>query len=258
LGNICELEPLISIPIFPDKANEMFLKLLNEIDSFYGIQHDPVEILKGLESIGNEKMADAIRSISLAKGFNPRDYPLLAFGGAGGLHACAIADLLGINTILIPYDAGILSAFGIGKAKIERYAEREIRMPLDLAEALSTSVVKELTTRCEKDLFLAGIIPKDIDAPQIYYFLRFSGQESSLEIQSTCFTDLSGVFQEEYKKIFGYSPAGRPIELVKITCKWLKEELKNIESNLNIIDIRLDIQFNTIIEIIENIEKRIS
>lgn len=205
-----------SIPIFPDKANEMFLKLLNEIDSFYGIQHDPVEILKGLESIGNEKMADAIRSISLAKGFNPRDYPLLAFGGAGGLHACAIADLLGINTILIPYDAGILSAFGIGKAKIERYAEREIRIPLDQAEALSTSVVAELTTRCEKDLFLAGVIPKDIDAPQIYYFLRFSGQESSLEIQSSCFTDLSGVFQEEYKKIFGYSPAGRPIELVKI------------------------------------------
>jgi 5-oxoprolinase (ATP-hydrolysing) len=205
-----------SIPIFPEKANEMFLKLLNEIDAFYGTKHNPVEILKGLERIGNEKMADAIRSISLAKGFNPSDYPLLAFGGAGGLHACAIAELLSINKILIPYDAGILSAFGIGKAKIERYAEREIRMPLDLADAFSSSVVAELTSRCEKDLFLAGIFPEDTDAPQIYYFLRFSGQESSLEVQASSFKDVSRVFQQEYKKIFGYSPTDRPIELVKI------------------------------------------
>lgn len=205
-----------SIPIFPEKANEMFLKLLNELDTFYGLQHHPMEILKGLERIGNEKMADAIRSISLAKGFNPSDYPLLAFGGAGGLHACAIAELLGINTILIPYDAGILSAFGIGRAKIERYAEREMRIPLDLADTFSASIVAELTNRCEKELSSAGVLPEEIDIPKIYYFLRFSGQESSLEVQTSSFKDLAEVFHRDYKKIFGYSPIDRPIELVKI------------------------------------------
>jgi 5-oxoprolinase (ATP-hydrolysing) len=183
-----------SIPIFPEKAKEKFLQLLNDLDSFYELKHHPVDVLKGLERIGNEKMADAIRSISLSKGFNPKDYPLLAFGGAGGLHACAIADLLGINTVLIPYDAGILSAFGIGKASIERFSEREIRMPLLSAENHALSVVNELLADCTSNLLQAGVLSKDIGPPKITYFLRFSGQESALEIQASHFNDLSAAF----------------------------------------------------------------
>lgn len=205
-----------SIPIFPEKAVEKFQQLLQELDSFYEIKHQPVDVLKGLERIGNEKMADAIRSISLSKGFNPKDYPLLAFGGAGGLHACDMADLLGINTILIPYDAGILSAFGIGKASIERFSEREIRMPLHLAENYSHSVVTELLADCTMNLHRAGVLPEDIGPSKIYYFLRFSGQESALEVRSSHFNDLSAAFKKEYQHIFGYFPADRPIELVRI------------------------------------------
>ncbi len=205
-----------SIPIFPEKAKEKFLQLLNDLDSFYELKHHPVDVLKGLERIGNEKMSDAIRSISLSKGFNPKEYPLLAFGGAGGLHACAMADLLGINTVLIPYDAGILSAFGIGKASIERFSEREIRMPLLSAENHALSVVNELLADCTSNLLQAGVLSEDIGPPKITYFLRFSGQESALEIQASQFNDLSAAFKKEYKHIFGYFPADRPIELVRI------------------------------------------
>lgn len=217
-----------SIPIYPQKALETFQNLLKEVDSFYGFPHDAIEVLRGLERIGNEKMADAIRSISLAKGFNPADYPLLAFGGAGGQHACAIADLLGIHTILIPYDAGILSAFGIGKAKIARHAEREMRIPLDGAEAFSSSVVTELIGDCQKNLSLAGVFPADMDQPEVYYFLRFAGQESSLEIQSDHFSDLSLLFPLAYKKIFGYTPRDRPLELVKIMVRLTTREVEKI------------------------------
>ncbi|MFN9381185.1 MAG: hypothetical protein ACK6BQ_14670, partial [Bacteroidota bacterium] len=66
------------------------------------------------------------------------------------------ADLLGINTVLIPYDAGILSAFGIGKASIERFSEKEIRMPLLSAENHSLSVVNELLADCTMNLHRAG------------------------------------------------------------------------------------------------------
>jgi len=205
-----------SIPIFPEKALEALQLLLHEMDTFYGIQHKADDILRGLERIGNEKMADAIRAISLSKGFNPADYPLLAFGGAGGLHACSIATLLNINTILIPYDAGILSAFGIGMAKMERFSEREMRMPLQAAENFATTVVAELIDTCKTDLFSAGILQDELDTPQVFYFLRFSGQESALEVQATHYSELSDVFQKEYQKIFGYFSAQRDIELVKI------------------------------------------
>jgi 5-oxoprolinase (ATP-hydrolysing) len=127
-----------------------------------------------------------------------------------------MADLLGINTVLIPYDAGILSAFGIGKASIERFSEREIRMPLLLAENHSLSVVNELLADCTKNLLQAGVLSEEIGPPKITYFLRFSGQESALEIQSSQFNDLSAAFKKEYKHIFGYFPADRPIELVRI------------------------------------------
>jgi hypothetical protein len=220
-----------SIPIFPEKAEEKFLQLVQELDLFYEIKHQPIDVLKGLERIGNEKMADAIRSISLSKGFNPKDYPLLSFGGAGGLHACAMADLLGINTVLIPYDAGILSAFGIGKASIERFSEREIRMPLLSAENHSISVVKELVTDCTMNLHRAGVASEDIGPPKISYFLRFSGQESALEIQSSHFNDLSAAFKKEYKHIFGYFPADRPIELVRIMVRL--STLDNAEPEVN-------------------------
>jgi 5-oxoprolinase (ATP-hydrolysing) len=215
-----------SIPLFPDRASAAFQCLLHTLDTFHGMQHDPMDILKGLESIGDEKMADAIRAISLTKGFNPADYPLLAFGGAGGLHACSIADLLNINTILIPYDAGILSAFGIGKAKMERFSACEIRLPLSSAEARSVSAVAELTATCKKELISAGISPDEFDVPQVFYFLRFSGQESALEIQASYYSQLSTVFQQEYQQIFGYFPKEKSIELVKILVRLSTKDLQ--------------------------------
>ena len=68
--------------------------------------------------IANEKMTEAIRKISVSKGFDAAEYGLVAFGGAGGMHACAIANLLNMSTIIIPADAGLLSAYGISKSKL--------------------------------------------------------------------------------------------------------------------------------------------
>ncbi|MEZ4904712.1 MAG: hydantoinase/oxoprolinase family protein [Spirosomataceae bacterium] len=64
--------------------------------------------------------------ISVAKGFDPKDYPLLTFGGAGGLHGCQLAEILGINTVILPFDAGLLSAYGMGQARTERLVSQQI------------------------------------------------------------------------------------------------------------------------------------
>ncbi len=70
-------------------------------------------------------MAEAIRAISVRRGYDPANYALVAFGGAGPQHACDVADLLGVRTVLCPPDASLLSAVGLGAAKVERFAERQ-------------------------------------------------------------------------------------------------------------------------------------
>ena len=87
-------------------------------------------LLAGLLEIADERMADAIRGISLRRGYDPAEYALVAFGGAGAQHACAVATLLGVAQVLVPPDAGLLSALGLGAAVVERFAERQVLQPL--------------------------------------------------------------------------------------------------------------------------------
>ena len=83
-------------------------------------------MLESFIEIANEKMAEAIRKISIQRGHDPKDYALLCFGGAGGQHACSLATLLGIRQVIIPYDAGLLSAYGIGHSILESVKEKLI------------------------------------------------------------------------------------------------------------------------------------
>jgi len=95
-------------------------------------------ILEGLLRIADERMAEAIRHISVRKGIDPAAYSLIAFGGAGGQHACRVAELLGMEEVILPGDAGLLSAVGLGHAVIERFAQREVLRPLKTSRIAST------------------------------------------------------------------------------------------------------------------------
>src|SRR6185503_11703807 len=87
-------------------------------------------LLAGLLRIADERMAEAIREISVRQGYDPAGYALLAFGGAGGQHACAVAELLGIAAVVVPADASLLSALGLGVARLERVASQQVLRPL--------------------------------------------------------------------------------------------------------------------------------
>ena len=81
--------------------------------------------------IANASMAAAIRKVSVAKGYDPRRYALVAFGGAGGQHACALARDLGMPTVLMHPYAGVLSAFGMGAADVREFGVATVLRPLD-------------------------------------------------------------------------------------------------------------------------------
>src|SRR5438270_13170446 len=92
-------------------------------------QYSPVELAEGFVRIANANMVRAIRKISVARGYDPRDYVLVTFGGAGGQHACALARELGIRHVLSHAWSGLLSAYGMGLADIRRFGEQAVLRP---------------------------------------------------------------------------------------------------------------------------------
>ncbi|MBN2775832.1 MAG: hydantoinase B/oxoprolinase family protein, partial [Prolixibacteraceae bacterium] len=201
------------IPVFKKAAEEKLKNLINEILNKSGIKNSQEIILNGFIDIANEIMAGAIRKISISKGYDPKDYTLVAFGGAGGLHACDMAEILGIKTILLPNDAGLLSAFGIGNARIERFAERQVLSDLKFIEPEIPSILKELEIEAFNLMAPEGIPTDRVEIRQQMLFMRLKGQDSNLEIIYDPQKDLEKQFFKLYQKRYGHVVYNRPIEI---------------------------------------------
>ncbi|MDF1862883.1 MAG: hydantoinase B/oxoprolinase family protein [Verrucomicrobiales bacterium] len=172
-------------------------------------QLDP-EFLSGLLEIAIEQMADAIRTISVRDGADPSEYALLAFGGAGPLHACEIAARLGIETILIPAEAGLLSAYGLDRAQVERFAERQVN--LAAGDETLSSLFQETDLEAEAALqesgFSGSVRRRIVEA-------RLEGQDATLSLDIESSRDIPSAFASLYRSVFGYEPPGdRKIEVV--------------------------------------------
>ncbi|MBL9154165.1 MAG: hydantoinase B/oxoprolinase family protein [Verrucomicrobiales bacterium] len=176
-------------------------------------------LLLGLAAIATEQMADAIRTISIREGADPADHALVAFGGAGPLHACDIAERLGIRTILVPREAGLLSAYGIHHAAVERFAERQVLAPLDacwlsLADDLD-QLAAEALSRLKADLDDDG--SGDFVIRRRLAEIRLIGQDATLTVEIADSDALADAFRRAYETIFGYPPdPARPLELVTL------------------------------------------
>ncbi len=204
------------IPIDTDPANRELEKIIRAIEKRKGEKPDSERLLKGFCDIANERMADAIRRISIRKGYDPRDYALVAFGGAGGQHACAVAEQLGIATILVPQDASLLSAMGLGHASIERFAERQVLERLDAVEGELLRWIQELADEAIWALEQEGIERHRIEIRRRMINMRFTGQDSVLQIEFDEKDPPKSAFESQYRTIFGYWQEGRPIEIESI------------------------------------------
>lgn len=205
-----------SIPINAEAAIARLEDLRAGIQTQTGSLLSRQEILTGLERIANEKMADAIRKISVEKGINPNAFALVTFGGAGGLHACRLAELLDINTVLLPYDGGLFSAAGIGEALISTIVSKQILLPWTEASKSVAEWQDVLTKQAADILQNQGITAFETVFCHVY--LRFAGQENTVEIPYSGDTTLT-VFEETYRGQFGYFPANAVVELESIKLK---------------------------------------
>mgnify|MGYP001028437776 CR=1 FL=1 len=204
------------IPVFKKEAEKKLEELIFTIETETGHNRNRKKILQGFLDIANEKMAGVIRKISISQGYNPKDFALVAFGGAGGLHACDIAEMLGVETVLLPKDAGLLSAYGIGNASVERFVEKQILQDFENVQNNLGNYFPEIEKKAVQNLKSEGFKDDQIIIRQRMVFLRFKGQDSSLEIPFTETKNLVSDFNKQYQKIYGHTVSNRVIEVESI------------------------------------------
>jgi 5-oxoprolinase (ATP-hydrolysing) len=205
-----------SIPIDVSAANVALQRIVSKLSRAHTGIAQAHELLLSLITIANEKMAEAIRRISVQQGHDPADHTLFCFGGAGGQHACALAGLLNIGTVLVPYEAGLLSAYGIGHAPPESIQERQVLMPLKTIREKLDNQFDQLEDHARDELKRQGYTDDDIVVSSRLAFLRLMGQETSLEVTFSTTAKLAGQFADRYRVVYGHWLPEREIEVESI------------------------------------------
>lgn len=205
-----------AVPLYSEHAERALEKVIRKIFNRSGKQPEPEQLLESFLQIANEKMAEAIRKVSVQHGHNPAEYTLLSFGGAGGQHATALANLLGSKNILIPYDAGLLSAYGIGHADVTHFEEQLVLKPLQVVEQKWNHLFTRLQKAGIEKLLRDGYNKQEIVTHKRIAFLRFKGQESCIEVNVNDASKVSSQFKTKYKTIYGHWLPHREIEVESV------------------------------------------
>ncbi|HCO25569.1 MAG TPA: hydantoinase [Gimesia maris] len=179
-----------------------------------GKTYTPLELAEGFLQIANANMVRAIRNISVARGYDPADYALVSFGGAGSQHACAIARSLGIHEVLIHPYSGILSAFGIGQADVRRFGQQSVLQTwsADLKQDLQQRF-RELDQSVYEEVRAEGIPSDRIDAPLHSLEMRYLGTDATIQVHCQSGQDEVTRFEQEHQRLYGYTHKSRDIEV---------------------------------------------
>ncbi|WP_026576160.1 hydantoinase/oxoprolinase family protein [Bacillus sp. UNC438CL73TsuS30] len=196
-------------------------KAIKEIADQLGL--GVIETAEGICDIANAKMADAIRTLTVSKGIDPRDFALVAFGGAGPMHAVLIADLLGIKKILIPTVAGTFSAWGMLQTDIRHDAVRTFVSLLEQSDKQKmASLFEEMEVETDNILTQQRVKQEDMSF-QRTIDIRYVGQEYTVNvplsveiIDEQSIDQIAGLFHEMHGKIYGHNNPEGVIEAVNL------------------------------------------
>ena len=225
-------------PLDPEAASRRFAALAAEITAATGDRRDPDEVAAGFREIAVQNMANAIKKISVQRGYDVTRYVLSTFGGAGGQHACAVADALGMTSVLIHPLAGALSAYGIGLAEVTAMREAAVEAPLAdaLAAGLPADVLAGLEESARAELAVYG--PRS-DGPGLAspasaspassraadpalaaadgvritrrVHLRYDGTDTPLQVAYGPAAEMTAAFEQAYRARFSFLMTDKPI-----------------------------------------------
>ncbi len=182
-----------------------------------GEPSSPAELARGFLQIAVDNMANAVKKISVQRGYDVGAYTLTSFGGAGGQHACLVADALDMSTVFVHPLAGVLSAYGIGQADVRVIRPQAVEARLDVAgvERLALDYAR-LAAAAERELLDQGIPAARIRL-EARMALKYEGTDSTLELPSGTASAMRAEFERQYRARFGFLMPGKSLVVETIS-----------------------------------------
>ncbi len=222
-----KIQPAFFPRVFGRAANEAlddevvrgkFALLAMEVEDATGRALTPEQLADGYLDIAVGNMAEAIKRISIQRGHDVTQYTLSVFGGAGGQHACRVADALGMTRIFVHPLAGVLSAYGMGLADQTAMREQSIERRLQ-ADAMTPlqEALDRLAAEAARDLVSQGVAAGNIAVVRRVH-LRYDGTDSALVVSASTIAQMQAAFDAEYLKRYSFlmQQRGLIIEAVSV------------------------------------------
>jgi 5-oxoprolinase (ATP-hydrolysing) len=190
---------------------ERFAVLARTIGAATGSHRSPQEVAEGFLRIAVENMANAIKQVSIQRGYDVTLYTLCCFGGAGGQHACLVADALGMTSIVIHPLAGVLSAYGMGLADLRSLREASVEAVLD--DSVRSSLAARLATlrdAAASEMRDQGIADAYLTIIERAH-LKYQGTDSALVVPYGSLAELVAGFEAAHRQRYGFVMADHPI-----------------------------------------------
>jgi 5-oxoprolinase (ATP-hydrolysing) len=217
------------LPLNVAIVRQKFSELADRIQLAIGSPRSAEQVAQGFRSIAIEKMAGAIKKISIQRGYDITAYTLCSFGGAGGQHACAIAEALGISQIFLHPYAGVLSAYGMG------LANQTVMQELAIEETLTAALITKLQRQFQK-LQIASTeeLQKQVDLPhglqvQQRVQLRYAGTDSSLTVTFGSLSAMIEQFENVHRQRYGFIVVNKPLVVEAISVEVIAPAAAPIE-----------------------------
>ncbi|MGA7714137.1 MAG: hydantoinase B/oxoprolinase family protein [Rhizomicrobium sp.] len=210
--------PQGDLPLDADVVAAKFAALAHEVTKATGRPHHPRAIAESFLRIAVSNMAQAIKQISLEKGHDVADFALQCFGGAGGQHACLVADELGMDSVLIHPLAGVLSAYGMGLADQSLMRQQAIERMFDESARLEAQGVSaRLASEAESALSGEGPPVRILSAD-----LRYAGTDNALNVPFGTGDTMRAAFDIAHRQRFGFSTPERAIVIESVTAEIIR------------------------------------
>jgi 5-oxoprolinase (ATP-hydrolysing) len=198
-------------PLDAAAVESRFAALAAEIEKATGNTRSAQEVADGFLKIAVQNMANAIKKISIERGYDVTEYTLCCFGGAGGQHACLVADALGMKKVFIHPFAGVLSAYGMGLADIRAIREQTVESVLGEAVMPSLAATLDgLAADAEREVARQGVEESHIEVHRKVY-LKYQGTDTAHVVDFGTAETMAAAFQESHRQRYGFVMADKPL-----------------------------------------------
>jgi 5-oxoprolinase (ATP-hydrolysing) len=212
-----KIQPAYFPKVFGTQANELldaevvtvkFTEMASDIERLTGAKRSPEEVAEGFIDIAVGAMANAIKKISVARGYDVTRYTLQCFGGAGGQHACRVADALGMTRVFAHPLGGVLSAYGMGLADQGVMRQAAVEKPLIDALEVMRARLEELSAAASDELMRQGVGSGALKVHQRVH-VRYEGTDSALVVAHGSASEIQVAFEAAYRQRFAFLMAER-------------------------------------------------